>query len=209
MRTPKLLHRYSILASAAIAFGVSGCNEGAPQGLAESKSPVVMERAEYLGERGTPAAPDASAPVSPNRLAPASAAAGNASPGTNDGSLVAMKTASNAPTGPMAGTIGPGMMGGGERSNSPASRRRKALAAKLAGDESIDAAAANTEAYNKIVDNPFHPTANEQLSTFSIDVDTASYANVRRFLTQNTLPPKDAVRIEAMSASPVKQSSSA
>src|SRR5207244_3131851 len=35
-------------------------------------------------------------------------------------------------------------------------------------------------------------------STFSIDVDTASYANVRRFLTQNLLPPKDAVRIEEL-----------
>ena len=36
------------------------------------------------------------------------------------------------------------------------------------------------------------------LSTFSIDVDTASYSNVRRFLNQNTLPPKDAVRIEEL-----------
>jgi Ca-activated chloride channel family protein len=56
----------------------------------------------------------------------------------------------------------------------------------------------NTEAYDKIVDNPFHLTAAEPLSTFSIDVDTASYANVRRFLNQNTLPPRDAVRIEEM-----------
>ena len=65
---------------------------------------------------------------------------------------------------------------------------------------SWDAAKAlpNTEAYDKIVDNPFRQTASEPLSTFSIDVDTASYANVRRFLTQNMLPPKDAVRIEEM-----------
>ena len=56
----------------------------------------------------------------------------------------------------------------------------------------------NTEAYDKIVDNPFHLTAAEPLSTFSIDVDTASYANVRRFLSQKMLPPKDAVRIEEM-----------
>jgi Ca-activated chloride channel homolog len=54
------------------------------------------------------------------------------------------------------------------------------------------------EAYDKIVDNPFRLTATEPLSTFSIDVDTASYANVRRFLNQNTLPPKDAVRIEEL-----------
>ncbi len=56
----------------------------------------------------------------------------------------------------------------------------------------------NTEAYDRIVDNSFRRTTLEPLSTFSIDVDTASYANVRRFLRQNMLPPKDAVRIEEM-----------
>ena len=56
----------------------------------------------------------------------------------------------------------------------------------------------NAEAYSPISENPFHTAASEPLSTFSIDVDTASYANVRRFLTQNTLPPADAVRIEEL-----------
>jgi Ca-activated chloride channel family protein len=56
----------------------------------------------------------------------------------------------------------------------------------------------NTEAYNLIVDNPFIRTTQENLATFSIDVDTASYANVRRFLNQNQLPPRDAVRIEEL-----------
>ncbi|HMB04679.1 MAG TPA: von Willebrand factor type A domain-containing protein [Isosphaeraceae bacterium] len=56
----------------------------------------------------------------------------------------------------------------------------------------------NTEAYGRIVDNPFLSVAQDPLSTFSIDVDTASYANVRRFLMQNQRPPKDAVRIEEL-----------
>jgi Ca-activated chloride channel family protein len=56
----------------------------------------------------------------------------------------------------------------------------------------------NTEAYDRILDNPFIRVAREPLSTFSIDVDTASYANIRRFLTQGMMPPKDAVRIEEM-----------
>ncbi|AUT02379.1 hypothetical protein CLI64_19380 [Nostoc sp. CENA543] len=56
----------------------------------------------------------------------------------------------------------------------------------------------NTESYNRIDDNPFRRVSNEPLSTFSIDVDTASYSNVRRFLTQGTLPPKDAVRVEEL-----------
>ncbi|WP_445627996.1 YfbK domain-containing protein [Nostoc sp. DSM 114167] len=56
----------------------------------------------------------------------------------------------------------------------------------------------NTENYNRIEDNPFHRVGNDPLSTFSIDVDTASYSNVRRFITQGELPPKDAVRIEEL-----------
>ena len=56
----------------------------------------------------------------------------------------------------------------------------------------------NTEAYDRIVDNPFFDVTANPLSTFSIDVDTASYANVRRFIEEGRLPPKDAVRIEEM-----------
>jgi len=54
----------------------------------------------------------------------------------------------------------------------------------------------NTEAYDRIEDNAFHRVADQPLSTFSSDVDTASYSNVRRFLTSGTMPPPDAVRIE-------------
>ncbi len=56
----------------------------------------------------------------------------------------------------------------------------------------------NAEAYDRVVDNPFVGVVENPLSTFSIDVDTASYANCRRFLTQNQRPPKDAVRIEEL-----------
>ncbi len=54
----------------------------------------------------------------------------------------------------------------------------------------------NTEKYDHLDDNPFLQVASSPLSTFSIDVDTASYANIRRFVRENTPPPKDAVRIE-------------
>jgi Ca-activated chloride channel family protein len=56
----------------------------------------------------------------------------------------------------------------------------------------------NTETYDYISDNPFLEVAQNPLSTFSIDVDTASYSNVRRFLESGKLPPKDAVRIEEL-----------
>lgn len=56
----------------------------------------------------------------------------------------------------------------------------------------------NTEAYATIHDNIFHNPLNNPLSTFSIDVDAASYSNIRRFLNNGQHPPKDAVRVEEM-----------
>jgi Ca-activated chloride channel family protein len=58
--------------------------------------------------------------------------------------------------------------------------------------------AMNTEAYSRIDENPFYQVQTRPLSTFSADVDTASYANTRRFLRDGQLPPKDAVRIEEL-----------
>jgi len=56
----------------------------------------------------------------------------------------------------------------------------------------------NTESYDVINENNFKDVINVPLSTFSIDVDKASYSNVRRFLNQNQKPVKDAVRIEEL-----------
>ena len=56
----------------------------------------------------------------------------------------------------------------------------------------------NTERYEKIDANPIHRAAEQPVSTFSIDVDTGSYANVRRMLAAGELPPKDAVRVEEL-----------
>ena len=56
----------------------------------------------------------------------------------------------------------------------------------------------NTESYDKITENAFVSTLKNPLSTFSIDVDKASYANIRRFLNNSELPPQDAIRIEEM-----------
>ena len=54
----------------------------------------------------------------------------------------------------------------------------------------------NTEEYNHIVENEFLSSLEKPLSTFSIDVDNASYSNARRYLNNGQMPPKDAVRIE-------------
>jgi len=56
----------------------------------------------------------------------------------------------------------------------------------------------NTESYDRIVDNPFLGARDNPLSTFSVDVDRASYSNVWRFVSMGQRPPKDAVRIEEL-----------
>ena len=56
----------------------------------------------------------------------------------------------------------------------------------------------NSESYNPSRENGFVAVGNDPLSTFSIDVDTASYSNIRRFIGQGSLPPAGAVRIEEM-----------
>lgn len=61
-----------------------------------------------------------------------------------------------------------------------------------------DGSVLNTEGYKFFEDNAFKNVAQDSLSTFSIDVDTASYANMRRYLVGGNLPPKDAVRTEEL-----------
>jgi Ca-activated chloride channel family protein len=57
---------------------------------------------------------------------------------------------------------------------------------------------ANREGYDPIEDNPFLKATESPLSTFSIDVDTASYSNLRRILREGRRPPRGAVRIEEL-----------
>ena len=80
--------------------------------------------------------------------------------------------------------------------------RRRSLAPPPSPGRAVrneDVQPLDREGYNKIVENPFVSPLVEPLSTFSIDVDTAAYANVRRFIErENRLPPEDAVRIEEL-----------
>jgi Ca-activated chloride channel family protein len=81
----------------------------------------------------------------------------------------------------------------------PAPAAAASAAAVAPGEARDEARSMNTEAYDRIVDNPFLDALRNPRSTFGVDVDTASYSNVRRFLLQeHRLPPKDAVRIEEL-----------
>jgi Ca-activated chloride channel family protein len=69
-----------------------------------------------------------------------------------------------------------------------------AQVAGVAGDTAVF----NREEYRLIQENPFLPVRSNPLSTFAIDVDAASYSNVRRILRERRMPPRDAVRIEEL-----------
>ena len=85
----------------------------------------------------------------------------------------------------VSGVTLPGLQGKVDFSGSPIAQPRRARG--------------NTEEYARIDDNPFVTTRSAPLSTFSVDVDRASYGNVRRhLLQQRTLPPPDAVRVEEL-----------
>jgi Ca-activated chloride channel homolog len=85
------------------------------------------------------------------------------------------------------------------------SYKTKVLAGRIGGLNVVNSKAngyiafdANTESYKGITENGFHVASNDPLSTFSVDVDAASYSNVRRFINGGQIPPADAVRIEEM-----------
>ncbi len=80
--------------------------------------------------------------------------------------------------------------------NGPESKKSISSTFNNSNDEEVIVKDYNTEGYNIIKENDYLAVNNNPLSTFSIDVDNASYTNCRRYLDNNTLPPIDAVRIE-------------
>ena len=133
-----------------------------------------------------------------NAQAPRQAPARNAAPKALDAAgAVADQRKQDASRGP---GVGSGAGRGGARNEAAAPPPPPPSAAPPAAGFRLDRPnfAFNTEAYDRIEDNPFRSASKDPLATFSIDVDTASYTNVRRFLNQGQLPPKDAVRIEEL-----------
>lgn len=91
-----------------------------------------------------------------------------------------------------------------ELKSEPALVKRMAMPAPMTSRLRVQESAAMDyvseprEQYENLPDNPVHSVAQTPVSTFSVDVDTGSYANVRRFLNQGSLPPEGAVRLEEM-----------
>ena len=100
-------------------------------------------------------------------------------------SVSAMRMSRNKPS--PSYSISPGTAGSQKQPNKHDHIRRDTIEEEF-----------NTEGYDYITENSFLKVADNPLSTFSIDVDAASYSNVRRYLNQGQLPPAGAIRIEEM-----------
>jgi Ca-activated chloride channel family protein len=106
----------------------------------------------------------------------------------------------SAPAAAPVMTRSPGFVGAASaaRRVAPGARVARAQLDSGVARHPRDPEAFNREGYDRIEDNPFLAVAGNPRSTFSIDVDRASYGNVRRFLAQGQRPPADAVRIEEL-----------
>jgi len=151
----------------------------ARRGVERARLRVAPSRAD-VAPAATPAAARPASPPTPYAEAKSRAVQTPAVP------ELAKAVEGGVPGGVVAGLVG-GLPAASGRQNA---YREPELDRSSAGFE--------TEAYDLAQDNPFLAAAQNPLSTFSVDVDTASYANVRRFLVQGRLPPKDAVRIEEL-----------
>lgn len=121
---------------------------------------------------------------------------------TADAATTPTSAPATAPVGIAAGKTFQRGVAGGVAIAAPGIAQRRAVAPSIGYPHPRYPRAwpdsANTEGYDPISENPFRSPRVAPLSTFSVDVDRASYTNVRRFLTRGSLPPRDAVRIEEL-----------
>jgi Ca-activated chloride channel homolog len=92
----------------------------------------------------------------------------------------------------------PGNFAGGDMLRTRLSGGITAPTTQQPSPSNLPAQEFDREGYNRIYDNSYQRASNNPLSTFGIDVDTASYSNVRRFINSGVMPPKDAVRLEEL-----------
>jgi Ca-activated chloride channel family protein len=176
-----------------------------PAALGSRGAPVSQEAPPEVAQREVEALDESSPqPAAPPPAAPAAAEKRKA---INGPALAPGKPASKTDASGSLGLSGQGFAGGGLGVASSAGIGRLGGAHAMRAPSAVLApaptaapverdAAMNTENYAHISENPFLAVSSQPLSTFSIDVDTASYSNSRRFLAEGTLPPKDAIRIE-------------
>lgn len=111
----------------------------------------------------------------------------------------AQRDAANATNSNLETQVANANMSGNMNSSAPMMPSAQPVSTERAGTamyRDADEKNRRGESYAHTEENPFRDARREPLSTFSIDVDTASYSNVRRFIKEGSLPPADAVRVE-------------
>jgi len=168
--------------------GTPAAPAGEPELAREDRKTIVEQDSAPLAEAPLPAAnapaekkKEASLPASPPSPKPSTAGGGLGLKGTGLG-------------GGGYG-IGAGRLGGMQVGRGAPRAVLSPLPAPTGAPIERDAEM-NTENYAHSTENPFLAVQSQPLSTFSVDVDTASYSNSRRFLAGGALPPKDAIRVE-------------
>jgi Ca-activated chloride channel homolog len=206
-------------AGAALLLLAAGCAEkqepaGGDVLVSNRKPPVTSPRDEREGRNASDPAPPTMEQKNPTVAQPAREAADPAPPPATAGATRedAAKNADLDAAEPSR-LQGLGYIGGGEAvhaQEAPArapgmpdarSRDMDGLAAPAMPPiriAPVPAYEANTERYQRLEENAVHLTASDPVSTFSLDVDTGSYSNVRRFLVAGNRPPEDAVRVEEL-----------
>ncbi|MEO8083557.1 MAG: von Willebrand factor type A domain-containing protein [Ardenticatenales bacterium] len=203
-----------VLVTAAVAAAATACRSAPtvppPSTAAAVAAPTTPEHPRALAAApSSPMAAPASASAEPSRGAPPLLVTVTA--------LAAMLRSTPAPPIPHTGGGGPAYSGGGggglanpytlvagrsparySNGGAPASRMGALPLGMPASGRASQAEGTEGESYAPIDDNPFLAADDAPLSTFALDVDSASYANVRRYLTAGDQPPPDAVRIEEL-----------
>ena len=169
MRPPGL----ALLCAAAL---LAACSQNPPASAVKETAASAVDASRGAGDAVTAAG--APVAVAPPAAPPAPAPAAVASRVAKVESRVAAWPLQRQLASPMAATVQPMAM------PRPVPDRARA-------DEGRDR-------YQAIDDNPVKRTSQDAVSTLSLDVDTAAYAQVRRFLNQGRLPPRDAVRVEEL-----------
>ncbi len=187
--TARLLPRHALTAAVLCALALAGCHRTNTQDNASAEMKIGEGRAKTQADQEAVAAADAAVlyeevdkiQVTGSRVARSREPLAKQARG--DLRAADAYAAAPPPPPPMAVMIAP----------SPSTQRMIAPAEPMPMPE-----LANTEKYEDRDENPVRRASEEPVSTFSIDVDTGSYANVRSLLRQGTRPPADAVRAEEM-----------
>jgi Ca-activated chloride channel homolog len=201
----------TVTSSAVVVLLCAACHHSAPEQSAAKSSDIAFARA--ARSEGNAPAPSSEPRVNASEtLSPSDMPSGAAPPARAKGVMDAAEerearvgvwapASSGVAAGLSQATAAPAPI---EARRRPASHSSRDMggAAVPAAKRSAPLASASTpldqEAYAASADTGFARVADSPLSTFSIDVDTASYSNVRRFLQQGQLPPAGAVRVEEL-----------